>query len=142
MKLEDFVRNLRQIDDGRDLDPEMLAGIYERIRSQAFRPGSDHVTQVMKVQQTIVSFLSMLTLLTVSTLATSLSTETLQVKNVCHVDAFAALLFLAPSASGRYSLYMSFVLLSSLIAWKEFDMKVRQFFCCSTQSSSFSSTHL
>ena len=54
MKLEDFVRNLRQIDDGHDLDPEMLSGIYERIRAQPFRPGSDHVTQVMKVQQTIV----------------------------------------------------------------------------------------
>jgi IQ motif/SEC7 domain-containing protein len=47
MKLEDFVRNLRQIDGGHDLDPELLSGIYERIRSQAFRPGSDHVTQVI-----------------------------------------------------------------------------------------------
>ena len=55
MKLEDFVRNLRAIDEGHDLDPEMLAGIYERIRNQEFRPGSDHVTQVMKVQQTIVA---------------------------------------------------------------------------------------
>ena len=55
MKLEDFVRNLRQIDDGHDLDPEMLSGIYERIRVQPFRPCSDHVTQVMKVQQTIVA---------------------------------------------------------------------------------------
>merc|ERR1712142_1058992 len=55
MKLDDFVRNLRAIDDGHDLDPEMLTGIYERIRSQEFRPGSDHVTQVMKVQQTIVA---------------------------------------------------------------------------------------
>jgi Sec7-like guanine-nucleotide exchange factor len=34
MKLEDFIRNLRQIDDGHDLDPEMLSGIYERIRNQ------------------------------------------------------------------------------------------------------------
>ena len=55
MKLEDFIRNLRAIDEGHDLDPEMLAGIYERIRNQEFRPGSDHVTQVMKVQQTIVA---------------------------------------------------------------------------------------
>jgi IQ motif/SEC7 domain-containing protein len=55
MKLEDFVRNLRGIDDSRDLDYDMLTGIYERIRNQEFRPGSDHVTQVMKVQQTIVS---------------------------------------------------------------------------------------
>lgn len=49
------MRNLRNIDDGHDLDPELLAGIYERIRDQEFRPGSDHVTQVMKVQQTIVA---------------------------------------------------------------------------------------
>eukprot|EP00096_Caligus_rogercresseyi_P015857 TRINITY_DN833_c1_g1_i1.p1 TRINITY_DN833_c1_g1~~TRINITY_DN833_c1_g1_i1.p1 ORF type:complete len:759 (-),score=278.61 TRINITY_DN833_c1_g1_i1:190-2466(-) len=55
MKLEDFTKNLRNIDDGRDLDPEWLAGIYERIQSQEFKPGSDHVTQVMKVQQTIVA---------------------------------------------------------------------------------------
>ena len=85
MKLEDFIRNLRAIDEGHDLDPEMLAGnftgknifslelimkklvksitlnylkisgIYERIRGQEFRPGSDHVTQVIKVQQTIVA---------------------------------------------------------------------------------------
>ena len=55
MKLEDFVRNLRNIDDGHDLDHEMLSGIYERIKSSEFRPGSDHVTQVMKVQQTIVA---------------------------------------------------------------------------------------
>ena len=34
---------------------EMLQGVYERIRHSEFRPGSDHVTQVMKVQQTIVS---------------------------------------------------------------------------------------
>ena len=34
---------------------EMLHGVYDRIRQSEFRPGSDHVTQVMKVQQTIVS---------------------------------------------------------------------------------------
>lgn len=39
MKLEDFVRNLRGIDEGKDLDQEMLAGIYDRIRNQEFRPG-------------------------------------------------------------------------------------------------------
>ena len=33
----------------------MLHGVYDRIRQSEFRPGSDHVTQVMKVQQTIVS---------------------------------------------------------------------------------------
>ena len=33
----------------------MLNGVYERIHNSEFRPGSDHVTQVMKVQQTIVA---------------------------------------------------------------------------------------
>jgi len=55
MKPEDFVRNLRGIDDGCDVDREILNGVYERIRNSEFRPGSDHVTQVMKVQQTIVA---------------------------------------------------------------------------------------
>ncbi|XP_045518753.1 IQ motif and SEC7 domain-containing protein 3 isoform X1 [Pieris brassicae] len=54
MSLDDFVRNLRGIDDCGDIDRDMLAGIYERVKSSEFRPGSDHVTQVMKVQATIV----------------------------------------------------------------------------------------
>jgi len=55
MKPEDFVRNLRGIDEGSDVDREVLNGVYDRIRNSEFRPGSDHVTQVMKVQQTIVA---------------------------------------------------------------------------------------
>ncbi|XP_076330258.1 IQ motif and SEC7 domain-containing protein 1-like isoform X2 [Tachypleus tridentatus] len=54
MKLDDFIKNLRGVDDGNDLDRHMLTGIYERIKASEFKPGSDHVTQVMKVQQTIV----------------------------------------------------------------------------------------
>lgn len=54
MSLDDFVRNLRGIDDCGDIDRDMLAGIYERVKTSEFRPGSDHVTQVMKVQATIV----------------------------------------------------------------------------------------
>lgn len=54
MKMEDFIKNLRGIDDGGDIDREMLVSIYERIKETEFRTGSDHVTQVMKVQQTIV----------------------------------------------------------------------------------------
>lgn len=42
------------IDDGEDLDPEMLTGIYERVRACEFQPSADHVLQVMKVEQTIV----------------------------------------------------------------------------------------
>lgn len=54
MSLEDFVKNLRGIDDCGDIDRDMLAGIYDRVKANEFRPGSDHVTQVMKVQATIV----------------------------------------------------------------------------------------
>ncbi|XP_026317092.1 IQ motif and SEC7 domain-containing protein 2 isoform X2 [Hyposmocoma kahamanoa] len=54
MSLDDFIRNLRGIDDCGDLDRDMLVGIYDRVKSSEFRPGSDHVTQVMKVQATIV----------------------------------------------------------------------------------------
>ncbi|XP_060083315.1 IQ motif and SEC7 domain-containing protein 2-like isoform X2 [Ylistrum balloti] len=54
MKLEDFIKNLRGIDDGDDVDRDMLVGIYERISVSELRPGVDHVTQVMKVEQTIV----------------------------------------------------------------------------------------
>lgn len=54
MKLEEFIKNLRSIDDGHDLDRDMLVGIYERIKTNEFKMGSDHVTQVLKVQQTIV----------------------------------------------------------------------------------------
>lgn len=54
MRIEDFVKNLRGIDDCHDIDTDMLVGIYERVKANEFKPGSDHVTQVMKVQATIV----------------------------------------------------------------------------------------
>lgn len=54
MRVDDFIKNLRGIDDCHDIDRDMLAGIYERVKANEFKPGSDHVTQVMKVQATIV----------------------------------------------------------------------------------------
>ena len=54
MKQDDFLRNLRGVDCGADIDTEMLRGIYDRIKSSEFKPGSDHVTQVTKVQETMV----------------------------------------------------------------------------------------
>ncbi|KAH3890113.1 hypothetical protein DPMN_014184 [Dreissena polymorpha] len=42
------------IPDDDDVDRDLLVGIYERVKAQEFRPGADHVTQVMKVEQTIV----------------------------------------------------------------------------------------
>ncbi|XP_050519247.1 IQ motif and SEC7 domain-containing protein 1 isoform X3 [Diabrotica virgifera virgifera] len=54
MRVEDFIKNLRGIDDCGDIDSDMLVGVYERVKANEFKPGSDHVTQVMKVQSTIV----------------------------------------------------------------------------------------
>ena len=54
MKQEDFLRNLRGVDCGSDIDAEMLRGIYDRIKTCEFKQGSDHVTQVTKVQETVV----------------------------------------------------------------------------------------
>ncbi|TRY73448.1 hypothetical protein TCAL_11335 [Tigriopus californicus] len=53
MRREDFIRNLKGVDSGQDLDLEMLQGIYDRIRNTEFRVGSDHVTQVNKVEESI-----------------------------------------------------------------------------------------
>lgn len=50
MRMEDFIKNLRGIDDCGDIDKDILIGVYERVKANEFKPGSDHVTQVMKVQ--------------------------------------------------------------------------------------------
>ena len=42
------------IDGGEDLDPDLLRGIYDRVKQSEFKPGADHVQQVMKVEQMIV----------------------------------------------------------------------------------------
>ncbi|KAK5620032.1 IQ motif and S7 domain-containing protein 1 [Crenichthys baileyi] len=54
MKLEDFVKNLRGVDDGEDIPRETLVGIYERIRKRELRTNEDHVSQVQKVEKLIV----------------------------------------------------------------------------------------
>lgn len=48
MKCEDFIKNLRGIDDCMDIDRSMLEGIYNRVKESEFKTASDHVTQVMK----------------------------------------------------------------------------------------------
>ena len=42
------------IDGGGDVNAKLLTGIYHRVREQEFKPGSDHVTQVLKVDRSIV----------------------------------------------------------------------------------------
>ncbi|MCI4379481.1 hypothetical protein PGIGA_G00228900 [Pangasianodon gigas] len=53
MRLEDFIRNLRGVDDGADIPREMVAGIYERIQQRELRSNEDHVTYVTRVEQNI-----------------------------------------------------------------------------------------
>uniref|UniRef100_A0AAR2IVZ8 IQ motif and SEC7 domain-containing protein 3 n=1 Tax=Pygocentrus nattereri TaxID=42514 RepID=A0AAR2IVZ8_PYGNA len=53
MLLEDFIRNLRGVDDGADIPREMVAGIYERIQQRELRSNEDHVTYVTRVEQSI-----------------------------------------------------------------------------------------
>jgi IQ motif/SEC7 domain-containing protein len=71
MKLDEFIKNLARVEEGRNLDKyrcdnqlsfclskvfrQMLTGIYERVKEFEFRAGTDHVTQVMKVDQSIIS---------------------------------------------------------------------------------------
>ncbi|XP_061584171.1 IQ motif and SEC7 domain-containing protein 1 isoform X2 [Cololabis saira] len=54
MKLEDFVQNLRGVDDGEDISRDKLVGIYERIRNRELKTNEDHVSQVQKVEKLIV----------------------------------------------------------------------------------------
>lgn len=42
----DFIKNLRGIDEGMDMDDKLLTGIYKRIKADEFKGGTDHVTQV------------------------------------------------------------------------------------------------
>lgn len=49
-----FICLLAGIDDGEDIDRDLLAGIYERIKAQEFKAGVDQATQVLKVEQTII----------------------------------------------------------------------------------------
>uniref|UniRef100_A0A672HGN6 IQ motif and SEC7 domain-containing protein 3 n=1 Tax=Salarias fasciatus TaxID=181472 RepID=A0A672HGN6_SALFA len=53
MLLEDFIRNLRGVDDGADIPRDMVVGIYERIQQRELRSNEDHVTYVSKVEQSI-----------------------------------------------------------------------------------------
>ena len=46
MRCEDFIKNLRGVDDCTDIDRDILVGIYERVKANEFKPASDHVTQV------------------------------------------------------------------------------------------------
>ncbi|XP_053717619.1 IQ motif and SEC7 domain-containing protein 3 isoform X2 [Synchiropus splendidus] len=60
MLLEDFIRNLRGVDDGADIPRDIVVGIYERIQLRELRSNEDHVTYVSKVEQSIVGMKTVL----------------------------------------------------------------------------------
>uniref|UniRef100_A0A3Q3K181 SEC7 domain-containing protein n=1 Tax=Monopterus albus TaxID=43700 RepID=A0A3Q3K181_MONAL len=54
MKIEDFIKNLRGVDNGQDIPRDMLVGIYQRIQKWELRTNDDHVSQVQAVERVIV----------------------------------------------------------------------------------------
>uniref|UniRef100_A0A8C5DUE7 IQ motif and SEC7 domain-containing protein 3 n=1 Tax=Gouania willdenowi TaxID=441366 RepID=A0A8C5DUE7_GOUWI len=60
MGLDDFIRNLRGVDDGADIPRDMVSGIYERIQQRELRSNEDHVTYVSRVEQSILGLKTIL----------------------------------------------------------------------------------
>uniref|UniRef100_A0A8K9XH12 IQ motif and SEC7 domain-containing protein 3 n=1 Tax=Oncorhynchus mykiss TaxID=8022 RepID=A0A8K9XH12_ONCMY len=60
MGLNDFIRNLRGVDDGADIPREMVTGIYERTQQRELRSNEDHVTYVSRVEQSILGMKTIL----------------------------------------------------------------------------------
>uniref|UniRef100_A0A8C4ZSM1 SEC7 domain-containing protein n=1 Tax=Gadus morhua TaxID=8049 RepID=A0A8C4ZSM1_GADMO len=54
MKIEDFIKNLRGVDNGQDIPRDLLVGIYQRIQKWELRTNDDHVSQVQAVERVIV----------------------------------------------------------------------------------------
>ncbi|XP_028266579.1 IQ motif and SEC7 domain-containing protein 2-like [Parambassis ranga] len=54
MKLEDFIKNLRGVDNGQDIPRDLLVAIYGRIQKWELRTNDDHVTQVQAVERMVV----------------------------------------------------------------------------------------
>lgn len=53
MTCEDFVKSLRGVDGGADLNEEMLRGIYGRVKDKAMAPGPESVYKVASIQEAI-----------------------------------------------------------------------------------------
>ncbi|THD24465.1 IQ motif and SEC7 domain-containing protein 1 [Fasciola hepatica] len=51
MTRDEFVRNLRGVDAGEDLDRNLLLAIYDRIQQREMSVAADHTDQVRKIQQ-------------------------------------------------------------------------------------------
>ena len=49
MSEEDFIKNLSGINNGKDLDLEMLSNIYNRIKKYEYKANDDHINQVINI---------------------------------------------------------------------------------------------
>ncbi|XP_019746928.1 IQ motif and SEC7 domain-containing protein 1-like isoform X1 [Hippocampus comes] len=54
MKLDDFIKNLRGVDNGQDIPRDLLVSIYGRIQKWELRTNDDHVSQVQAVERMVV----------------------------------------------------------------------------------------
>lgn len=54
MTEEDFINNLRGIDNGKDMDAKMLANVYNRVKNKEFKASDDHINQVLVIEQRII----------------------------------------------------------------------------------------
>lgn len=54
MKLEDFIKNLRGVDNGSDIPRDLLVAIFGRIQKWELRTNDDHVTQVQALERMVV----------------------------------------------------------------------------------------
>uniref|UniRef100_A0A3B3UUC3 IQ motif and Sec7 domain ArfGEF 2 n=1 Tax=Poecilia latipinna TaxID=48699 RepID=A0A3B3UUC3_9TELE len=54
MKLEDFIKNLRGVDNGQDIPRDLLVAIYGRIQKWELRTNDDHVSQVQAVERMVI----------------------------------------------------------------------------------------
>ena len=55
MKSEDFLKNMKgALGDNCSVDDQMLREIYSRVKAEEFKPGSDHVSQVQRVDKQII----------------------------------------------------------------------------------------
>lgn len=54
MTLEGFLKNLRGVDGGKDIPQDILVNIYRRTLSKEFKTDPDHISQVRKVEQSLV----------------------------------------------------------------------------------------
>ncbi|XP_054636517.1 IQ motif and SEC7 domain-containing protein 2-like isoform X3 [Dunckerocampus dactyliophorus] len=54
MKLDDFIKNLRGVDNGQDIPRDLLVAIYGRIQKWELRTNDDHVSQVQAVERMVV----------------------------------------------------------------------------------------